>query len=77
MDGSKLQPSIVPAIVTTGLALALINFGLAVLIVAAMGVRTLAPPEVAAAALVIGVAAAAWAVRQWQRYLEARRDVLR
>jgi hypothetical protein len=64
-------------IVATAIALIGINVGLAVLIVAAIGVPTIAPPELGAVSLVIGIAAAAWAVRLWQSYLRARRDFLR
>jgi hypothetical protein len=62
------------AIVCTAVALAGINIGLAVLIVAAIGVRTFAPVWLGAFALVLGVVVAALAVQQWRQYLAARRD---
>ncbi len=74
MDGSKVQTSMALAVIATAVALGAVNFGLAILIVAAIGVRTFAPPQVGAVSLVLGVAAAAWAVRQWQAYLRARRQ---
>jgi len=74
VHGSKRQTSMALAIVVTAVALGAVNFGLAVLIVAAIGVRSIAPPELGAASLAVGVAAAAWAVLQWRAYLRARRD---
>jgi hypothetical protein len=68
-----LPPSKAPAILATALALALINLGLAVLIVAALGVRTFAPFWVGALVGAVGMAAAGAAVVLWRRYLAARR----
>jgi hypothetical protein len=62
-----------PAIVTTAFALGLINFGLAVLIVGALDVRTFAPLWVGALAGALGLAAAGAAVVLWRRYLAERR----
>jgi hypothetical protein len=62
------------AILCTAVALAGINIGLAMLIVAAIGVPTFAPVWFGAAALAIGVASAALSVQQWRQYLAARRD---
>ncbi|MDQ3808770.1 MAG: hypothetical protein M3336_00595 [Chloroflexota bacterium] len=60
------------ASVATAVALALINLGLALLIVQAMGVRTFAPAWLAAVALVLGIVAAAGAARMWRAFLRAR-----
>jgi hypothetical protein len=62
-----------PAVVATAVALAGINFGLAVLIVAAIGARTFAPTWLGVAGLAFGVVSAGVAVVLWQRYLAARR----
>ena len=61
-------------ILCTALAFAGINFGLALLIVAAVGAPTFAPLWLAVAALVIGIVCAALSVQQWRQYLAARRD---
>ena len=58
----------------TVVALASINVGLALLIVTAIGVSTVAPLWVGVAALVIGLASAALSLQQWRQYLAARRD---
>jgi len=62
-----------PAILATAFALGLFNLGLAVLIVAAIGVRTFAPIWVGALGCALGLAAAGAAVVLWRRYLAARR----
>jgi membrane protein implicated in regulation of membrane protease activity len=61
-------------ILCTAVAFAGINFGLALLIVAAIGVPSFAPLWLAVAALVIGLLSAALSVQQWRQYLAARRD---
>jgi hypothetical protein len=58
----------------TVVALAGINFGLALLIVAAIGVPTVAPLWVGVAALAVGLACAALSLQQWRQYLAARRN---
>jgi protein-S-isoprenylcysteine O-methyltransferase Ste14 len=62
-----------PAIIATALALALVNIGLAALIVAAMGAQSFAPLWVGALVLVLGAAAAVGAVMLWRQYLQAAR----
>jgi hypothetical protein len=55
------------------LALALVNVGLAALIVEAIGVRSFAPLWVGLVLLLVGIAATIAAVMLWRRYLaEAR-----
>jgi len=62
-----------PAIWATAVALALVNMGLAILIVAAIGVRSFAPLWLAVVVLLLGVAAAVAAVMLGRQYLaEAR-----
>ncbi|HYY89863.1 MAG TPA: hypothetical protein VFA49_13790 [Chloroflexota bacterium] len=62
-----------PAIWATALALALVNVGLAGLIVNAIGTPSAAPAWLAVVSLVIGVAAAVGAGMLWRQYLtEAR-----
>jgi hypothetical protein len=62
-----------PAIWATALALALVNVGLAALIVEAIGVRSFAPLGVGLVLLLVGIAATIAAVMLWRRYLaEAR-----
>ena len=57
----------------TAIALAMINAGLAMIIVAAIGVRAFAPLWVGVVLLLGGVAAAVAAVMLWRQYLaEAR-----
>jgi len=53
-------------------ALVLINVGIALLIVAAIGIEALGPAWIGAAVLVAGVVAAAGAIMLWRRYLQAR-----
>ncbi len=62
-----------PATVVTALALALINLGLAALVVAAVGAPSFAPPWVAVVLLVVGLAAAVGAVVLWRQYLSEAR----
>ena len=62
-----------PAIWATAAALALVNVGLAILIVAAIGVRGFAPLWVGVVLLLVGVAAAIAAVMLWRQYLAAAR----
>jgi len=62
-----------PAIWATAFALAMVNAGLAMIIVAAIGVRSVAPLWLAVVVLLLGVAAAVAAVMLWRQYLaEAR-----
>jgi hypothetical protein len=58
-----------PAILATALALALINVGLAALIVAAIGAQSIAPAWLGLVLLVLGVVAAIGAAALWRRYL--------
>jgi hypothetical protein len=62
-----------PAIWATAVALALVNVGLAALIVGAMGQRSFAPLWISALIVVGGVAAATWAVVLWRQYLHSVR----
>jgi hypothetical protein len=63
-----------PAIWATAVALALVNVGLAALIVAAIGATSFAPLWVGVVVLVAGVVAAAGAVVLWRRYLASARE---
>ena len=63
-----------PAIWATALALALVNAGLAMIIVAAIGVPAFAPLWLAVALLVVGVVAAVGAITLWRAYLQSARD---
>jgi hypothetical protein len=58
-----------PAVLATVVALALINVGLASLIVAAVGSPGVAPGWLAVVALVVGVAAGVGSVTLWRQYL--------
>ena len=58
-----------PAIWVTALALALVNAGLAMAIVAAMGVRSFAPLWLGLVLLLLGVGMAVVAVMLWRQYL--------
>jgi hypothetical protein len=62
-----------PAVLATTLALAMVNAGLAILIVAAIGVRGFAPLWLGAVLLLVGIAAAVAAVMLWREYLAAAR----
>ena len=61
-----------PAVLATTLALALVNVGLAILIVAAIGARGFAPLWLGLVLLLVGIAAAVAAVMLWRDYLAAR-----
>ncbi len=64
-----------PAVLATTLALAFVNAGLAILIVAAIGVRAFAPLWLGLGLLLVGIATAVAAVMLWRQYLaEARGD---
>jgi len=65
--------SIALPVLATALALGALNFGLAILIVAAIGVRTFAPLWVGLLALALGIGLAALAVGLWRGYVAARR----
>jgi hypothetical protein len=62
-----------PAIWATAVALAFVNAGLAILIVAAIGARGFAPPWVGVVLLLVGIAAAVAAVMLWRDFLAAAR----
>ncbi len=57
----------------TALALALINVGLAAMVVDAVGAPNFAPAWVAVVLLVIGLVAAVGAVMLWRKYLTTAR----
>ena len=63
-----------PAVLITAAALALVNVGLAALIVAAIGAQSFMPVWVGAVALVLGALAAFGAWKLWRQYLAAPRD---
>jgi hypothetical protein len=63
-----------PAVLATALALALINVGLAGIIVEAVGARSFAPLWLAVVFLVVGVVAAVGAFTLWRAYLRSVRD---
>ena len=63
-----------PAIWATAAALALINVGLAALIVAAIGATSFNSLWIGLAALLVGAAAAVGAVVLWRQYLAAARE---
>ena len=63
-----------PAIWATALALAMVNAALAMIIVAAIGVRSFAPLWLAVVVLLLGVAAAVAAVMLWRQYLADTRQ---
>jgi hypothetical protein len=62
-----------PAVLATAAALAFVNLGLASLIVLAVGARGFAPMWLGLVLLVLGVMAAAIAVRLWRGYLSSVR----
>ncbi len=57
----------------TAMALAMVNAGLAMLIVAAIGVRGFAPLWLGLVLLLVGIASAVAAVMLWRQYLAAAR----
>jgi hypothetical protein len=61
-----------PAVLATAVALALINVGVAGLIVEAVGARSFAPLWLGVVLLLVGVGAAVGAVMLWRQYLEER-----
>ena len=63
-----------PPVLATALALAFVNAGLAMIIVAAIGVRSFAPLWLAVVVLLLGVAAAVAAVMLWRQYLANARE---
>ena len=63
-----------PAIWVTALGLALVNAGLAMAIVAAMGVRSFAPLWLGLVLLLLGVGMALAAVMLWRQYLTETRQ---
>ena len=58
-----------PAVIATAVALALINVGLASLIVAAVGAPGLAPVWLSVLLVAVGIAAAVGCVSLWRQYL--------
>ena len=62
-----------PAILVTALALALVNVGLAAVLVEATGARSFAPLWVALVLLALGVVATVGAVTLWRAYLDSVR----
>ncbi len=73
VDSPNGRASIALPVLATALALGALNFGLAILIVAAIGVRTFAPLWVGLLALALGIGLAAFAVGLWRGYVAARR----
>jgi uncharacterized protein YjeT (DUF2065 family) len=63
-----------PAVWATAVALALVNVGLAALIVEAIGVRSFAPVWLALVFVVLGLVATFVAVRLWRHYLADARN---
>ena len=63
-----------PAVLATAVALALINVGLAGLIVEAVGARSFAPVWVTIVLLVVGVVAGVGAITLWRGYLQSARN---
>jgi hypothetical protein len=62
------------AILVTAVALAFVNLGLALLIVAAIGVNTGLPPWVGGAVLAAGIVTGVLAAWLWQSHLRALRE---
>ena len=62
-----------PAVTATIVALALFNIGLASIIVSAIGERSFAPLWLGVALLVLGLAAAVYALILWRDYLSSLR----
>ena len=71
MDSPNGRGSIALPVVVTAVALAAFNFGLALLIVAAMGVTTFAPLWVGVVALIVGAACGLLAFRLWRLHLRS------
>ena len=69
MDTPNARRSRAPAVLMTAVALALINVGLASLIVAAVGSPGLAPVWLSVLVVALGIAAAAGCVALWRQYL--------
>ena len=69
MDTPNERRSRAPAVLATAVALALINVGLASLIVAAIGSPGVAPSWLAIVVLIVGIAAAVGSVSLWRQYL--------
>ena len=67
------NPNVQLAVLFTALTLGAVNFGLAVIIVELIGVRTVAPLWLGLLALALGIALAALTVGLWRSYLAARR----
>jgi hypothetical protein len=63
-----------PAIWATALALALVNIGLAAIIVEAIGARGFAPLWVGLLLLLAGIGAAVTAVMLWRQFLASARE---
>jgi len=63
-----------PAIWATVVALALVNVGLAMVIVAAIGAPSFAPLWLSIALLGVGVVAGVGAITLWRAYLQSARD---
>jgi len=63
-----------PAIWATAVALALVNVGLAMLIVTAIGASPIAPLWIGLVTLLVGAIAAVAAVVLWRQYLAAARE---
>jgi len=70
VDTPNVRRSRAPAVLATAVALALINIGLASLIVAAVGSPAVGPSWLAIVLLVVGIAAAAACVALWRQYLD-------
>ena len=69
MDTPNARRSRAPAVLATAVALALINVGLASLIVAAVGSPGVAPVWAAVLLVGVGLAAAIACVALWRQYL--------
>jgi hypothetical protein len=72
VDSPNRRGSIAIPVLATALALGILNFGVAVLIVVAIGVRTFAPLWVGLVALAMGIAVAALAIWLWRGYVALR-----
>ena len=74
MDTPNARRSRAPAVLATAVALALINVGLASLIVAAVGSPGVASGWLAVVVVIVGIAAAVAAVSLWRQYLADARN---